>query len=131
MFACVGSNPTVNNYKILNIKRVGAEEACCAHNAKVPGSKPGLAIWFLTAILIIAFLARGRRFKSCPNLRLGSSVVERVRLMEPVSFKIENFPKKILYLHNNLFIYQININNLIYIYLQNGRTTCRKPSTKL
>ena len=27
-----------------NIKRVGAEVACSAHNRKVPGSKPGLAI---------------------------------------------------------------------------------------
>ena len=85
MFACVGSNPTVNNYKILNIKRVGAEVACCAHNAKVPGSKPGLAIWFLTAILIIAFLARGRRFKSRPSLKAEVAQFGRARrLTEPV-----------------------------------------------
>ena len=26
------------------LSRLGAVEACCAHNAKVPGSKPGVAI---------------------------------------------------------------------------------------
>ena len=33
-----------------NIKRVGAEVACSAHNRKVPGSKPGLAIYNLKVI---------------------------------------------------------------------------------
>ena len=53
MFACVGSNPTVNNYKIdlfkilynNNNSDVAQWLACLAHNQKVGGSIPLVAIY--------------------------------------------------------------------------------------
>ena len=46
MFACVGSNPTVNKVKNINTSDVAQRLACLAHNQKVGGSNPLVAIMF-------------------------------------------------------------------------------------
>ena len=79
MFACVGSNPTVNKVKNINTSDVAQRLACLAHNQKVGGSIPLVANYGSSQqFLSLHFIARGRRFEPCPNYRLGSSVVERV-----------------------------------------------------
>ena len=63
-----GSNPPVSIGEH-GISRLGAVEACCAHNAKVPGSKPGVA----NGSTVKAYLAQSVERKTFNLVVVGST----------------------------------------------------------